>query len=122
MIEIVKEFSFDAAHHLGANVEAGHPYAALHGHSFRVEVHLRGAPAAESGWVVDFAAVDAAIEPIRRALDHKLLNEVEGLEVPTLETLSRWIFERMRAALPQTCRVRVQRGSRGEACVYQPDG
>jgi 6-pyruvoyltetrahydropterin/6-carboxytetrahydropterin synthase len=121
MIEIFKEFTFDAAHQLGANVAPGHPYARLHGHSFGVRVYLRGAPDPETGWIMDFAALDAALRPLREALDHRYLNEIEGLERPTLETLARWIWDRLKPAVPALHRVVVRRGSGGEGCAYQAD-
>ena len=122
MIEIFKEFTFDAAHELGANVPPGHPYSRLHGHSFRVEVHLRGSPDPERGWIVDFAALEDAIRPVRERLDHRHLNEIDGLEMPTLENLSRWIWEQLKPSLPALSRVVVRRGAwGGEGCVYRED-
>jgi 6-pyruvoyltetrahydropterin/6-carboxytetrahydropterin synthase len=120
MIEIVKEFTFEAAHHLAANVAPGHGYARLHGHSFRVEVHLRGEVDPATGWVVDFAVLDATIRPLREQLDHNYLNDIPGLERPTLETIGRWIYDRVKARIPETRRVVVRRGSCGESCLYEP--
>ena len=57
MIEIFTEFTFEAAHRLAANVPPGHPYARLHGHSFKVEVFLRGTPDPETGWIADFGQI-----------------------------------------------------------------
>src|SRR5206468_198293 len=88
MIEIVKEFTFEAAHRLAVAVPEGHAYARLHGHSYRVEVHLRGEPDPRTGWVADFAAVEAAIRPVRNRLDHNYLNDIPGLELPTIETIA----------------------------------
>jgi len=121
MIEIFKEFAFDAAHQLGANVEPGHPYARLHGHSFTVRVQLRGAPDPATGWIMDFAELEAAIWPLRDALDHRYLNEIEGLERPTLETLALWIWRRLKPAVPTLHRVLVRRGSGGEGCICEGD-
>jgi 6-pyruvoyltetrahydropterin/6-carboxytetrahydropterin synthase len=121
MMEIVKEFTFDAAHDLAANVAEGHPYSRLHGHSFRVEIHLRGEPDPKTGWIVDFAVLDRAIQPLRQRLDHSYLNEIAGLERPTLETIGRWIFDQVRWSVPQVSRVVVRRGSLGEAAIYEPD-
>jgi 6-pyruvoyltetrahydropterin/6-carboxytetrahydropterin synthase len=120
MIEIFKEFTFEAAHHLAANVEAGHAYGRLHGHSYRAEIHLRGEPDPATGWIVDFAVLDRAIEEIRERLDHNYLNDVAGLERPTLETIARWIYERLKPTLPQLHRIVVRRGASGEGCLYQP--
>jgi len=119
MIEVFKEFTFEAAHHLAANVEAGHAYARLHGHSFHVRVDLRGAPDPKTGWVVDFAAVERALAPVREQLDHNYLNEIDGLATPTLEMISQWIWMRLKSDLPQLHRVTVRRGACGEGCVFE---
>ncbi|MGH8162860.1 MAG: 6-carboxytetrahydropterin synthase QueD [Rhodanobacteraceae bacterium] len=97
--DIYKVFSIEAAHRL-PNVPDGHKCARLHGHSFRVEIHLRGEPDPTLGWVMDFADVKAAFAPIHDALDHRYLNDVQGLENPTSERLAAWIWEHLRPALP----------------------
>ncbi|MEO6967790.1 MAG: 6-carboxytetrahydropterin synthase QueD [Rhodanobacteraceae bacterium] len=97
--DIFKAFTIEAAHRL-PNVPAGHKCARLHGHSFRVEIHLRGEPDPTLGWVIDFADVKAAFAPIHDALDHHYLNDVQGLENPTSERLAAWIWERLRRSLP----------------------
>jgi 6-pyruvoyltetrahydropterin/6-carboxytetrahydropterin synthase len=119
MFEIFKEFAFDAAHQLAANVEPGHAYARLHGHSFRVEVHLQGTPGAATGWITDFGEIDRAMRRVQERLDHRYLNEIAGLERPTLERLAKWIFEALAADLPALRRVVIRRGSGGEGCVYE---
>jgi 6-pyruvoyltetrahydropterin/6-carboxytetrahydropterin synthase len=117
---IFREFGFEAAHRL-PNVPPDHKCARLHGHSFRVEVHVRGAVGAESGWVMDFADVKRAFAPIHEQLDHRYLNEVEGLENPTSENLARWIWERLAGALPGLCRV-VVRETCTAGCIYEGPG
>lgn len=117
MIEIFKEFTFEAAHQLGANVEPGHLYENVHGHSFKAEVYLRGEPGAETGWVCDLAQVEAVLDPIRKTLDHAYLNAVEGLERPTLENITQYIFRRASDNLPGIDRVTVRRGTCGEGCT-----
>ncbi len=119
MIEIFKEFSFEAAHHLAVNVAEGHPYSRLHGHSFKAEIFLRGEPDPKTGWVVDFAEVDRQLQLLRNELDHNYLNDIEGLSLPTLENISRWIFNRLDNVLPGLDRVLVRRGTCGEGCVYR---
>ena len=118
MYEIFKEFTFEAAHHLAVNVTAGHAYAKLHGHSFKVEVFLKGEVDKEKNWLCDFATIDARIGALRRELDHNYLNDTEGLQIPTLENISRWIWTRLHEELPGLDRVLVRRGSCGEGCVY----
>lgn len=106
-MEIFKEFGFEAAHRL-PNVAEDHKCFRLHGHSFRVSVHVEGDLGASSGWVCDFADVTAACAPVRDQLDHRYLNEVDGLENPTSEIIARWIFHRLQGALPGLSMVEVR--------------
>ena len=118
MYEIFKEFTFEAAHHLAVNVADDHRYARLHGHSFRVEVFLRGEKDKDKNWLFDFGEIEKRIVELRHELDHNYLNEIEGLEVPTLENITRWIWNRLHNELPGLDRVLVRRGSLGEGCVF----
>jgi 6-pyruvoyltetrahydropterin/6-carboxytetrahydropterin synthase len=118
-MEIFKEFTFEAAHRL-PNVPPGHKCGRLHGHSFRVELHVRGPVGATSGWVMDFADVSAAFKPLYERLDHYYLNEVEGLENPTSENLARWVWEQLREQLPCLSAV-VVRETCTSGCIYRGD-
>ena len=103
-MDIFKVFTLEAAHRL-PNVPPGHKCARLHGHSFRVELHVRGEPGADSGWVMDYAELKAAFRPLYEQLDHHYLNEVPGLENPTSERIATWIWERLAPALPDLAEV-----------------
>ena len=118
MISISKEFRFDAAHFL-PTAEQGHPNSRLHGHSFIAHVTLEGVPDATRGWIRDFAEIDTAVADVRSRLDHHLLNEIKGLEQPTLEHLARFIFDALKRTLPELASVTVRRDSLGEACTYR---
>ena len=98
-MEIYKEFSIEAAHRL-PHVPEGHKCARLHGHSFHVIVTVTGELGAHSGWVCDFSAIATAWLPLHQLLDHRYLNEVEGLENPTSELLAVWVWERLVGTLP----------------------
>jgi 6-pyruvoyltetrahydropterin/6-carboxytetrahydropterin synthase len=104
---IFTELAFESAHRL-PNVPADHKCARLHGHSFRAEIHVTGPLDPTLGWVMDFADVRAAAEPLRLALDHRYLNEIEGLENPTSEVIAAWIWDRLAPALPGLARVVVR--------------
>jgi 6-pyruvoyltetrahydropterin/6-carboxytetrahydropterin synthase len=119
-VEIVKEFAFDAAHFLPTAAE-GHPYRRMHGHSFTAEVALAGKPDQASGWLVDFAVIEAVLAALRERLDHRVLNDISGLGVPTLENLAAWIYGEVETRLPGLTRVTVHRRSSGESCTYRPD-
>jgi 6-pyruvoyltetrahydropterin/6-carboxytetrahydropterin synthase len=116
MIEISQEFGFDAAHYLGNGAAENRR---LHGHSFYAEVTLRGEASSQTGFLRDFGDVDRALKAIRESLDHRLLNEIEELGVPTLDNLAKYIFVRAKAALPEVVRVKLRRPSYGQTCVYE---
>ena len=118
-MEIWKEFGFEAAHML-PNVPDDHKCKRLHGHSYRVRIVVEGDLDPTLGWVIDFADIATAFEPIRRRLDHYYLNEIEGLENPTSEVLARWIWERILPSLPLLSRVEVAETCTS-ACVYRGD-
>jgi len=99
-LEIFKAFTLESAHRL-PNVPAGHKCARVHGHSFRVEIHVSGPVDGHLGWVMDFADVKAAFDPLYRQLDHHYLNDVPGLENPTSENLAKWIWQKLEPTLPQ---------------------
>jgi 6-pyruvoyltetrahydropterin/6-carboxytetrahydropterin synthase len=103
-VDIYKTFMLESAHRL-PNVPAGHKCARVHGHSFRVEIHVSGPVDDRFGWVMDFADVKAAFDPLFQQLDHRYLNDVPGLENPTSENLARWIWRELQPALPHLSRV-----------------
>lgn len=120
MMEIYKEFVFEAAHRL-PHVPEGHKCRRLHGHSFRVEIHVRGEVDPVLGWVRDFADLKEAFEPLYRQLDHRHLNEIDGLENPTSENLAVWIWQRLAPRLPGLSQV-VIRETCTSGCIYRGPG
>ncbi len=98
-MDLYKIFSIEAAHRL-PNVPAGHKCARLHGHSFRIEVHVEGPLDPHTGWVMDFADIKSAFRPLFDRLDHYYLNDVPGLENPTSERLAEWIWRQLKPGLP----------------------
>lgn len=119
-MEIFKEFTIEAAHRL-AHVPQAHKCARLHGHSFRIEIHVRGPVQEPAGWILDFSDIKDAFAPIHEQLDHRFLNEVDGLGNPTSENLCKWIWERLRPSLPLLSRV-VVRETCTTGCSYEGEG
>ncbi len=117
IVELVKEFSFEAAHLL-PNVPDGHKCRRLHGHSYRVTVTVKGEVDPEMGWLIDYGDIKAAVEPVRKRLDHYYLNEIEGLENPTSEILAHWIWERLVDTLPQLHSIQVHETCES-SCIYR---
>jgi len=118
-MDIYKEFSFEAAHLL-PNVPPGHKCGRLHGHSFRVEVHVTGPLDPQLGWVMDFADIKAAVKPVIARLDHYYLNDIAGLENPTSENVARWLWQQLQPLLPQLSSI-VVKETCTSGCVYSGD-
>ncbi|HEY5547132.1 MAG TPA: 6-carboxytetrahydropterin synthase QueD [Gemmatimonadaceae bacterium] len=116
-MELFAEFSFEAAHRL-PNVPPDHKCARLHGHSFHMRVTVTGPVDPKLGWVIDFADVKKAFTLVGAALDHRYLNEIEGLENPTSEVLARWIWDRVKPSLPLLSAVEI-RETCTAGCVYR---
>jgi 6-pyruvoyltetrahydropterin/6-carboxytetrahydropterin synthase len=115
-MEVFKEFTIEAAHWL-PHVPEGHKCRRLHGHSFRIAVHVRGPVDEQLGWVMDFAQIKRAFEAIEDEIDHRCLNEVEGLENPTSERLAQWLWRRLKPGLPGLSKV-VVKETCTSGCVY----
>jgi 6-pyruvoyltetrahydropterin/6-carboxytetrahydropterin synthase len=98
-MEIYKSFTIEAAHRL-PNLPDDHKCSRLHGHSFTIEVHVSGDIDETTGWVMDFADISVAIKPVFECLDHRYLNEIEGLENPTSENLAKWLWHKLNPQLP----------------------
>jgi len=119
IVDIFKIFTIEAAHRL-PNLPEQHKCRRLHGHSFRVEIHVRGPLTEQEGWVMDFAEVTRAFNPLYEQLDHHYLNEIPGLENPTSENLARWIWARLKPSLPALSKV-VIRETCTAGCIYTGD-
>lgn len=113
--ELSRTFVFEAAHTLVREIDAERSRR-IHGHSYRAEVVLRGTPDPGTGMLVDLAAFQQALDEVRDQLDHRFLDEVEGLGPATLENLCSFLWRRLEGKLPGLCRVRVSRELTGDAC------
>ncbi len=103
-MKLTQAFSFEAAHRL-PNVPAIHRCHRMHGHSYRVELRIEGPVNPETGFVLDFFDIEAAVGPLLEQLDHHCLNEVDGLENPTAENIAVWIWTQIKPILPETAAV-----------------
>lgn len=111
-----KEFRFDAAHQLDGGPEGDPKYRRLHGHSYQVEVWVRG-PRTDKGWVTDMGVLENHIQRVRGDLDHTFLNNVPDLGSPTMENIAAFVWNRL-SDLPRLHRVIVKRQQNGEGCEY----
>lgn len=116
---LFREFTVEAGRYL-PHLPAHHPCAHMHGHTFIIQVHVTGETRPDTGWVMDFAELDRLLQDVRRSLDHKVLNEVDGLENPTTEQMARWIWQRLHDRLPGLSRVEI-RENPYSGCSYTGD-
>ena len=101
---LTKEFWFEAAQTL-PKIPPGHKCARMHGHSFRIEISIEGEVDAETGWIYDHALISDAMQPLLEQLDHSYLNEIIGLENPTIELMAAWFWRRLADKCPGLCEI-----------------
>ena len=118
ILEISQEFFFEAAHTLEREIETD-ASRRIHGHTYHAQVTVRGEQDERTGMVVDLAVLRHHIHTIRDHLDHRLLDEIIDLGIPTLENLSAYIASRLTALEPRVVSVRVSRKASGDSCLCQ---
>lgn len=114
---IERDYEFEAAHRL-PKVPPEHKCFRVHGHSYKLVIRVEGEVDAETGWVMDFADIDGVVSPLVGELDHRLLNEVSGLENPTCELLAAWLWERIAPRLPIVVEIEIAE-TRDARCIYR---
>lgn len=118
-MEIFNIYQIEAARRL-PNLPDTHPCSRVHGHSFRIEIHVSGAVDPVTGWVMDFAELDAAFTPVKAQLDHRYLNDIAGLDNPTSERLAQWLWQKLKPSLPGLSKIVVQE-TQQSGCIYRGD-
>lgn len=104
--ELKQHFQIESARFL-PHLPKEHPCSRMHGHSFKIILTLVGDLDPKIGWVIDYNDIQAAMKPLLEQIDHRVLNDVEGLENPTSELLAVWLYERARKVLPQLTKVTI---------------
>lgn len=122
MIELTQSFTFEAAHFLPSAPE-GNENRRLHGHSFKVEVTVTGQPDVDTGLLIHFDEFkEICYKNVRNKIDHQLLNEIPGFEVPTLENMCMQIWKMLKSDIPYISAVTLIRETCGQKCVFKPVG
>ncbi len=114
--ELKQHFQIESARFL-PHLEKTHPCSRMHGHSFKIILTLVGDLDPKLGWVVDYNDIQKTMKPILEQIDHRVLNEVAGLENPTSELLAKWIFDKALVLLPILKSVSILETSLTE-CTY----
>jgi len=117
-VELIRDFTFESAHRLPM-VPSDHKCFRMHGHSYRIEVSVAGDVDPKLGWLVDFGEIAARVEPVLKAeLDHRVLNDVPGLENPTSEILAAWLWKRLSPLVPHLAAITVHETCTAR-CIYR---
>jgi 6-pyruvoyltetrahydropterin/6-carboxytetrahydropterin synthase len=106
-MEIYKEFSFDSAHFLPYLPE-DHKCRQIHGHTYTLRVYLKGNFVKDQNWIMDFKELKNTVLPTLELVDHKLLNEIQGLHNPTAENITVWFWEHLQPVLPLLSRIELK--------------
>ena len=118
--ELSQAFYFEAAHTLRRYVEGEiESSKRIHGHTYHAEVTLRGEPDPETGMVMDLGIVRRELAALRERLDHRFLDEVEGIGPATLENLCAFIARALQPSMPLLVRVSVFRPASGDRATLQ---
>ena len=84
-------------------------------------MHVRGEVGERTGWVMDFADLKQAFQPLFNQLDHHCLNDITGLENPTSENLACWVWSRLESEIPNLGKVVVQETCNAGCIYYGPE-
>lgn len=114
--ELKQHFHIESARFL-PKLPSNHPCSRMHGHSFKITLSFVGAADPQIGWVIDYHLITTKVKPLLDQLDHKVLNEVAGLENPTSENLAVWLYDRIKNIFPELKNVNIAETTSTE-CIY----
>jgi len=116
-MQLFKEYIIHASRFL-PKLPAEHICSSMHGHTFYIKLDLKGALNPKNDFVIDFYDLDEIFNKhIGVKIDHKILNDVEGLKSPTTEVLTMWIWDNLKPHLQLLSAVTVREGST-YGCTY----
>lgn len=115
-LELKQQFQIESARFL-PNLNKEHPCSQIHGHSFVITLKLHGEIQPHLGWVRDYHEIQQVMTPLLKLIDHKLLNEVPGLENPTSENLAIWIYNKIKPQIAELVQISINETPTTE-CSY----
>ena len=113
------QYRIESARRL-SHLPPSHPCSRVHGHSFIITLTLFGPWNEELAWMYDYHDLEQKIRPILNTLDHRYLNDVPGLEKPTSEALCVYLFNKIKALVPELQKVTIAETPTTE-CSYSGD-
>ena len=117
MYKISKQFEFSASHVL-EHLPDEHPCARLHGHNYRITVHLKSEKLDDFGFVRDYKTLKTVKQFIDETLDHRHLNDCMPYP-PTSENIARFLYEHFKPEIPELYAVEISETPQ-TSCFYEP--
>lgn len=105
-VELRQQFRIESARFL-PHLPEGHPCRNMHGHGFVIRLRLVGETDPARGWLRDYHEIHRVVRPLLDDLDHKVLNEIRGLENPTSENLAHFLYQKLKVLLPELVQISV---------------
>jgi 6-pyruvoyltetrahydropterin/6-carboxytetrahydropterin synthase len=116
--EVSQRFFFEAAHSLERDIDTD-ASRRIHGHTYWAELTIGGSLNPVTGMVEDLGAVRSMIDVVRDRLDHRMLNDVDGLGAPTLENLCAFLWRHFELEGCTPRKVTVSREAMGDSCTLK---
>ena len=104
---IYREYYINSARFL-PNLEDTHICSNLHGHTYRIKVSVKGPVDLISGFVIDAFEIDKYFKKLHKEIDHKLLNEIKGLENPTSENICVFVWDKLLKDIPNLYQIEIK--------------
>ena len=104
---LYKQFTFDAAHYL-PKLPDDHKCRQMHGHTYYLTIFIEGEVLKEQGWILDFGDIKKTLKPVLDIIDHTLLNNIPGLENPTAELFTIWLWNKIKPLLPELKKIELK--------------
>jgi len=121
MFTVFKDYVFSAGHSI-----RGHTGGCenLHGHNYRVRVHVGSRELDRLGMVIDFADLRTIVDEVLGRFDHAVINDIPPFDErnTTAERLAEYVCEQVRERLPEGRSVRrVEVWETETSCaIYEP--
>ena len=118
MFELMLEESFESAHAL-RGYEG--PCENLHGHTWKVQVFLKGEKLNKVGLLEDFKSIKSELKEVLEEFDHKLLNDIKPFDVenPSSENIAKRIYKKMKKGSKMLSKVLVWESHTSYAAYWE---
>tara|TARA_Y100001935_G_scaffold193970_1_gene162077 strand:+ start:1158 stop:1514 length:357 start_codon:yes stop_codon:yes gene_type:complete len=104
---VYKEYYINSARFL-PKLDSSHICSNLHGHTYNIKVSVKGPVNPNTGFVIDAFDIDKYFAKVHKEIDHKLLNEIKGLENPTSENICVFVWNRLIKYIPNLHEIEIK--------------